>query len=168
MKKATASPTETGRAITLAQPSVLMGGGGPPPENSVPELCGDRMRVGVKKAAGTAEETGNSARAPDPFDRGGQEPKKMRFVPVWIANRVEFVCAVVDDEDLPKLKGRWYLSRCRAYWSHYLRYDRSLHYDVNVIEPMHRVVLGLEPGNPFEGDHRNGNHLGNRKKICGA
>ena len=32
--------------------------GGPPPENIVPELCGDRVRVGVKKATGAAEETG--------------------------------------------------------------------------------------------------------------
>jgi len=53
-------------------------GGGPPPENIVPELCGDRMRVGVKKATGAAEETGGADICVRPrLSIGGSEGEKM-------------------------------------------------------------------------------------------
>jgi len=44
-------------------------------ENIVPELCGDRMRVGVKKATGDAEETGGAIRRAQPrVLMGGSTP----------------------------------------------------------------------------------------------
>src|SRR5207302_1296770 len=86
---------------------------------------------------------GNSASAASPATRP--------FVRKIIVRRV---CALVDAEDSPRLKGRWFLSPYGYAWrTRYVRYDRERHDDVNALETMHRVVLRLGRGSRFQPEH---------------
>jgi len=72
--------------------------------------------------------------------------------------------AIVDDEDYPELsKYKWCAARFHNRGTYYaLRSDRSTGKNLQVC--MHRQILGLEHGDPRQGDHVNRNGLDNRRE----
>lgn len=59
--------------------------------------------------------------------------------------------ALVDDEDFEKVNQfRWYAHKHRGHW-----YARRYIQSTGSSEPMHRLVMGLEYGDPLQVDHKN-------------
>jgi len=75
--------------------------------------------------------------------------------------------ALVDDEDYPSLSCyKWYTKKGR--YTFYAAHDTGDKHNRKT-EPMHRVILGLRPGDKQHTDHIDGNGLNNQRdnlRIC--
>jgi hypothetical protein len=79
-------------------------------------------------------------------------------IPLFDRERRVKAWALVDEEDFWELNGyRWHLSGLEGYVTR--RVPKSGGLKIT----MHRHVLGLEPGDPREGDHINRDPLDNRR-----
>jgi len=80
--------------------------------------------------------------------------------------------ALVDDTDYERLNTwKWYASKNSGSYNSYAVRGIKVAKNKQTIQMMHRVILGLQPGDGRQTDHRDGNGLNNQRtnlRVCTA